>query len=782
MNTTLGRIRSAFSSLPARATLVLLTFVSIGIVVMGCVGYLKLDEATRDNAEVRIDRAARAAAAITAGTFAGMFVIERDDTGTPLAIHLSPGLDAAILKTSPKFDSLVEEIAATNQGSANVFCLNRETMLFDRFATTLRNPDGSLARNASLGEAHAAYASLLAGRHYTGEVRVLDRFRLAYLTPMLDSGGTVVGALAVDVGWVDDLVRARTELQSDILISTGLLLFVVTTIGAYLLYRAFRPLRAIGAFAHRVAIGEVDADVPYLGRKDEIGTLAAGMAQVVSMQNKLEQLAYYDQLTGVFNRSRFLRSLDAIFEAREPLSAALLVVDIDGFRGVNEAFGHAAGDALVAQVAAALKAELRPGETLSRIGGNEFAIVTEGRTGAGDVEALAAAVLQRMARPFRLPQAEVQTGCSIGIVLLPANARSTQDAIRNAELALNQAKTGGRGRYCFFTDEMSEAASNRAVTTRALREAIDADELTLHFQPQIRSADFGLFGVEALARWHHATRGDIPPAEFIPIAEESGLIIDLGKVVLNHSCRVARQWLDDGFDFQRISVNVSPTQIRQSDFRAVVVAALEAANLPALSLPGGHRKRFRQSWRSDGPAHRRGAARTRRFPVARRFRNGLFLPRLSQPAALQPAQDRPKLRHRYRQRRAEEEPAQRHGRPRQGPRHADRRRGCRNRGRGGGPLRRRLRRHPGLLLLPAGARRVPAGRGRAGERNGADRICEERHPPRRILNRKLRRHRHRLRGPTPSCANRTEDQAALAFRPSREKSEHTLPPPSVLAS
>ncbi|MEP0320905.1 putative bifunctional diguanylate cyclase/phosphodiesterase [Bauldia litoralis] len=584
MNTTLGRIRSAFSSLPARATLVLLTFVSIGIVVMGCVGYLKLDEATRDNAEVRIDRAARAAAAITAGTFAGMFVIERDDTGTPLAIHLSPGLDAAILKTSPKFDSLVEEIAATNQGSANVFCLNRETMLFDRFATTLRNPDGSLARNASLGEAHAAYASLLAGRHYTGEVRVLDRFRLAYLTPMLDSGGTVVGALAVDVGWVDDLVRARTELQSDILISTGLLLFVVTTIGAYLLYRAFRPLRAIGAFAHRVAIGEVDADVPYLGRKDEIGTLAAGMAQVVSMQNKLEQLAYYDQLTGVFNRSRFLRGLDAIFEAREPLSAALLVVDIDGFRGVNEAFGHAAGDALVAQVAAALKAELRPGETLSRIGGNEFAIVTEGRTGAGDVEALAAAVLQRMARPFRLPQAEVQTGCSIGIVLLPANARSTQDAIRNAELALNQAKTGGRGRYCFFTDEMSEAASNRAVTTRALREAIDADELTLHFQPQIRSADFGLFGVEALARWHHATRGDIPPAEFIPIAEESGLIIDLGKVVLNHSCRVARQWLDDGFDFQRISVNVSPTQIRQSDFRAVVVAALEAANLPARYL------------------------------------------------------------------------------------------------------------------------------------------------------------------------------------------------------
>ncbi|MEQ8700475.1 MAG: EAL domain-containing protein [Bauldia litoralis] len=584
MNTTLGRIRSAFSSLPARATLVLLTFVSIGIVVMGCVGYLKLDEATRDNAEVRIDRAARAAAAITAGTFAGMFVIERDDTGTPLAIHLSPGLDAAILKTSPKFDSLVEEIAATNQGSANVFCLNRETMLFDRFATTLRNPDGSLARNASLGEAHAAYASLLAGRHYTGEVRVLDRFRLAYLTPMLDSGGTVVGALAVDVGWVDDLVRARTELQSDILISTGLLLFVVTTIGAYLLYRAFRPLRAIGAFAHRVAIGEVDADVPYLGRKDEIGTLAAGMAQVVSMQNKLEQLAYYDQLTGVFNRSRFLRGLDAIFEAREPLSAALLVVDIDGFRGVNEAFGHAACDALVAQVAAALKAELRPGETLSRIGGNEFAIVTEGRTGAGDVEALAAAVLQRMARPFRLPQAEVQTGCSIGIVLLPANARSTQDAIRNAELALNQAKTGGRGRYCFFTDEMSEAASNRAVTTRALREAIDADELTLHFQPQIRSADFGLFGVEALARWHHATRGDIPPAEFIPIAEESGLIIDLGKVVLNHSCRVARQWLDDGFDFQRISVNVSPTQIRQSDFRAVVVAALEAANLPARYL------------------------------------------------------------------------------------------------------------------------------------------------------------------------------------------------------
>lgn len=586
MATRPGRIGSAFVSLPARATLVLLSFVSVGIVAMGCVGYVKLDEATEQNAEIRIDRAARAAAAIAANTFAGVFTVERDASDAPIAIRFAPGLTSDFLKVSPKFDQMVDEIARTNQGSANVFCLNRETGLFDRFATTLRNPDGTFARDASLGTAHVAYASLIAGKHYTGEVMVLDRFRLAYLTPIVDDAGGVVGALAVDVGWVDDLVRARTELRRDLMILTGLLLLVLTSLGAIILSRAFRPLRTIGDFAHRVAAGEVRGDVPYLGRKDEIGTLASGMAQVVSMQAKLEQLAYYDQLTGLFNRSRFLRTLESTLgEDGAPVApASLLLIDLDDFKGTNDAFGHATADALVARIAELLKTELRPGENLARIGPDEFALLTQRRVDNDDVEQLADTLITLLARPFHLPQGEIYTGCSIGIVRLPADARTAQDAMRNVGLALARAKADGRGRYCFFAEEMNETAQKRLVTTRSLREAIDAGDLSLHFQLQVRAADYSLFGVEALARWEHPTRGFVPPGEFIPIAEESGLIVELGTLVLKRSCRVAREWLDTGFDFKQVSVNVSPIQIRQPDFREVVVSALEASGLPARCL------------------------------------------------------------------------------------------------------------------------------------------------------------------------------------------------------
>lgn len=582
----ISRIRAAFVSLPARATLLLLAFVSAGILVMGGVGYFKLDQSTRENADIRIDRAARAAAAIAARAFEGVFSIEREADGRPLAVRLAPNFTSDALKISPKFDALVDEIAKTNQGSANVFRYNSITGLFERFATTLRKPDGTLARNASLGKKHAAYSSLVAGKHYTGRVQVLERDRLAYLTPILDASGTVAGALAVDVGWVDDLLRAKTELQHTIFVSTGLLLFILISLGAVLLHREFRPLRVIGAFAHRIAIGEVRGDVPFLDRKDEIGTLAAGMAQVVNMQAKLEQLAYFDQLTGAANRSRFQRALEICLGGKdEPVvPSSLYFIDLDQFKEVNDAFGHEAGDALIVKVAELLRQELKPGEMLARIGGDEFAILSPSRLAIDDIVPLADTILNRLARPFNLPQGEVHTGCSIGIALLPQDGRTTQDAIRNVDLALYEAKKNGRGRFCFFANEMNEAAQKRLVTGRALREAIEAKELIVHFQPQVRISDFSLFGVEALARWPHPTRGFIPPSEFIPIAEDSGLIVDLGVLVLNETCRCARQWLDAGFDFRSVSVNVSPIQLWQPNFEQVVAAALAESGLPPRHL------------------------------------------------------------------------------------------------------------------------------------------------------------------------------------------------------
>ena len=573
-------------SLPARATALLLIFVTFAILLMGGIGYMRMAETTRENAGIRIDRAARAAAAIAESSFDGRFSILRNDEGAPVAMVLLAGDPTATLQISPQFDALVDKIAKTNQGSANVFRFNRETRLFERFATTLRNADGTLARDASLGPAHAAYAALVEGRPYVGRVQVLDRFRLAYLTPILDSGSTVVGALAVDVGWVDDLLRAQRELRRDLAFFAVISLLVLTTLGALLLYRAFRPLRAIGAVAHRLALGDMHEDVPYIERSDDIGTLATGLSQVVAMQHKLEELAYEDQLTGVANRARFQRTLATILgeDGSAAVPAGLLMVDVDHFKEVNDAFGHAAGDALIRQAVDRLRTTLGPGDLLARIGGDEFAIVSRACTSLDRMQGLADAMMTEMERPFHLPQGEVSSGCSVGMLRLPEDADSVRDAIRNVDLALYQAKSAGRGRACPFVASMNEAAQGRLALGRELRTAIDEDALTVHFQPQVRLKDMSLHGVEALARWNHPQKGFIPPSDFIPVAEESGLIVDLGTLVLRQSCRVARQWLDSGFDFRRVSVNVSPVQIRQPDFEQVVAKALADTGLPARHL------------------------------------------------------------------------------------------------------------------------------------------------------------------------------------------------------
>ena len=582
----MGTLFSRLMSLTGRVTLLLLVFVAAGMMIIAGLSYSQLDSVTENNAKIRIDRAGRAAAAITAYAFSGTFHVERNEQGTPKAIHVvGEGSDAA-LKASKNFDALVMEIGHTNQGAANVFRWNEATKAFDRIATTFRKPDGTMPPPAFIAPGHPAYNALLAKNVHVGNVPVAGRLRLAYLMPIMDVTGVLIGSLAVDVGWVDDLIVARDELREKIIGWTSGILLIVASLGALLLYLEMRPLRHMARFAHDVAAGVDDGKVPYLSRNDEIGKLATGLGRVVQLQSNLEHLAYFDQLTGLANRSKFLTDLEKAVELSlaGERACALFMIDLDHFKETNDAFGHAAGDALLVQIKDLILSELMPGDQLCRIGGDDFAILSERSADPAVATALAARLIECMAKPFTLMQGEVHASASIGVVLLPRDAKSGHEAHRNADLALRQAKTDGRGRCVFYAEELNDVAQKRLVLGRQLRHAIENNELAVHFQPQVRGSDNGLHGLEALARWPHPTRGFIPPFEFIPVAESVGLIGELGHWVMNETCRIARQWLDAGFEFHHVSVNVSPLQLWQPNFLQSVQDVLNAHQLPAQYL------------------------------------------------------------------------------------------------------------------------------------------------------------------------------------------------------
>ncbi|GCC45703.1 hypothetical protein chiPu_0029638, partial [Chiloscyllium punctatum] len=257
-------------------------------------------------------------------------------------------------------------------------------------------------------------------------------------------------------------------------------------------------------------------------------------------ERQLEQLAYSDPLTGLANRALFTRQLAAMIEgcAVEGRGGALLLIDLDRFKEVNDSLGHAAGDQLLIQVAAALRQDLGPRAFIARLGGDEFAVLAEGR-GMSDaaLTGLANRLIGRLSVPVDLSEGEACVGATIGIARLPEHGATAETAVRNADLALYMAKEAGRGRAQLFEPVYAQAVDQRLDLGRHLRHAVEAGTLEAHYQPQLDLRTGRVTGFEALLRWTHPERGPISPAEFIPIAESSGLIVDLGLWVLREACR-----------------------------------------------------------------------------------------------------------------------------------------------------------------------------------------------------------------------------------------------------
>ena len=287
------------------------------------------------------------------------------------------------------------------------------------------------------------------------------------------------------------------------------------------------------------------------------------------------QLAQYDALTGLPNRRRMTELLDTYLAENQHRPCTVMLIDLDRFKLVNDTLGHPAGDALLKQVADRLVRIVGDKETVFRLGGDEFQVIVKNCEDRGTIGDLATELIASLSQPYSIEGTRCIIGASIGVAIAPADGRSRAELIRNADLALYSSKSGGRGRFRFFSTDLLEAANDKRMLEEELRDALARGEMSLAYQPVVNARSNQVTGVEALIRWNHPSRGPISPALFIPIAEEAGIVRQLGSWALRQACADAATWPGK----LRVAVNVSPVQFDDA-LPGTVTSALAASGLP----------------------------------------------------------------------------------------------------------------------------------------------------------------------------------------------------------
>lgn len=310
------------------------------------------------------------------------------------------------------------------------------------------------------------------------------------------------------------------------------------------------------------------------------------VSEAKAQAERFDYLAHHDPLTNLPNRLALDSHLARLLENAVPGidRLALLIIDLDNFKMINDSLGHHAGDRLLAELSRRLGGLMGKSRQLFRLGGDEFVVVIDQLGGNDGVVELVQRIVRVVGEACDLEGHQLHCTPSIGISLFPEDARDAQAMIRNADTAMYHAKGQGRNNYQFFAEPMNAAANKRLHLESELWRALAENQLVLHYQPQVDLLSGKVVGVEALVRWHHPVRGLIPPAEFIPVAEESGLIQPLGHWVLLTACRQVRAWLDAGIDMGEMAVNISAQQFRQPQFIQSVQTILSETRVPAERL------------------------------------------------------------------------------------------------------------------------------------------------------------------------------------------------------
>ena len=306
------------------------------------------------------------------------------------------------------------------------------------------------------------------------------------------------------------------------------------------------------------------------------------MRALMRAWDRVAYLASHDALTGLPNRTLFLDRLHHILAnaPRQRDTITVHSIDLDHFKDVNDTLGHAAGDAVLRQAAQRMQSKLRPGDTLARFGGDEFAIIQSGTNEPEKAAAVAEKIIAALTEPFDLDGRQALLGVSIGMATYtPEKPLSADQLLKHADLALYKSKNSGRGTFHFFHEKMDAELQSRKAMEIELRTALHNHQFELHYQPQVDLSSQRIVGLEALIRWNHPRRGEIQPLDFLPIAERTGLIRPLSEWVLRTACREALKW-----DPLRIAINLSPSQIQQENIVEMVKSALAESGLPAHRL------------------------------------------------------------------------------------------------------------------------------------------------------------------------------------------------------
>jgi diguanylate cyclase (GGDEF)-like protein len=426
------------------------------------------------------------------------------------------------------------------------------------------------------------------------------------------NGARNVGYMALSFSRGRANASARQEIFA--IASGGVLaLLAVCALLAWVLSRVTRPIRDMTTAMDRLSSGELETGIPALDRRDEIGAMARALA--VFKENSIERqrlefltlklqqttdelrrnheqvefLAHHDTLTGLANRTQLRKKIDqsCMQLSQNNVPFCVFILDLDRFKEVNDSLGHPAGDALLKEVAQRLTRELRKDDVLARLGGDEFAIIqgppraagersviaTDQRHGAAE---LATRILKVLGEPFDLNGNTVGIGCSIGISLAPVDGTEADDLMKKADLALYKAKSAGRNCFFLFDAEMTKDSDERHRLEADMRAGLGRGEFELLYQPVVDVWTREISCVEALARWRHPVHGLMLPERFIPIAESSGLIVELGEWVLRQACRDAMAWPE----YVKVAVNLSAVQIRNASLLDVIRLALNDAALP----------------------------------------------------------------------------------------------------------------------------------------------------------------------------------------------------------
>ena len=297
-------------------------------------------------------------------------------------------------------------------------------------------------------------------------------------------------------------------------------------------------------------------------------------------QEQLEHQANYDVLTGLPNRNLLQDRLKrAVFAQRDARPIAVVFIDLDHFKFINDSLGHTQGDKLLAIIAERLASIVREGDTVARLGGDEFVLVLNDQNKEDVIFRAMQRVLNKVSEPMTIDGQELYITCSAGVSLYPADAPDVETLLKNADVAMYRAKEHGRNNFQFYTPEMNDLANERLALEHSLRRALERNELLLHYQPKVNLETGRIVGAEALLRWQHPEWGLIAPERFIPIAEETGLIVQIGAWVIRTACNQARLWQDAGLPPVIMSVNLSARQFRQESFVKVVTQILHETGL-----------------------------------------------------------------------------------------------------------------------------------------------------------------------------------------------------------